>query len=206
MNTIIQLIQETINNAEEQAKQEHLDEKYQVYESLKWKLIGYNIGLLYNEFDIDNLNYTYKDEKERFKGYDKKSIHDARIYLQHKLSLEGIFKSISLAGSNSNDSNIGMGDLVDLNMTDLADIEQKRQSMENVFKVMAQEGHPISMDKVYEEKTEGKVHLIAFHIFVLNKETLDIAIEMLTSLGFNIENRIRFKNSKPRNTRKLELK
>lgn len=35
MNTIIQLIQETINNAEEQAKKEHLDEKYQVYESLK---------------------------------------------------------------------------------------------------------------------------------------------------------------------------
>lgn len=40
----------------------------------------------------------------------------------------------------------------------------------------------------------------------LNKETLDVAIEMLTSLGFNIENRIRFKNSKPSNTRKLELK
>ena len=206
MNTIIQLIQETINNAEEQAKQSHLDEKYQVYESLKWELIGYNIGLLYNEFDIDNLNYTYKDEKERFKGYDKKSIHDARMYLQHRLSVGGIFKSISLAGSHSNDSNIGMGDLIDLNMTDLADIEQKRQSMENVFKIMAQNGHPISMDKVYEEKKEGKAQLIAFHIFVLNKDTLDVAIEMLTSLGFNIENRVRFKNSKPHNTRKLELK
>ena len=206
MNKIIQLIQETIHNAEEQAKQEHLDEKYKVYESLKWKLIGYNIGLLYNEFNIDNLNYTYKDEKERFKEYDKKSIHDARMYLQHKLSIEGIFKSISLAGSNANDSNIGMGDLIDLNMTDLADIEQKRQNMENVFKIMAQTGHPISMDKVYEEKIGDKVQLVAFHIFVLNKETLNMAIEMLTSLGFNIESNVRFKNSKPHMTSKLELK
>lgn len=206
MNKIIQLIQETIYNAEEQAKQEHLDEKYKVYESLKWKLIGYNIGLLYNEFNIDNLNYTYKDEKERFKGYDKKSIHDARMYLQHKLSIEGIFKSISLAGSHANDSNIGMGDLIDLNMSDLADIEQKRQNMENVFKIMAQTGHPISMDKVYEEKTGDKVQLVAFHIFVLNKETLSMAIEMLTSLGFDIENGVRFKNSKPCMTSKLELK
>ena len=206
MNKIIQLIQETIHNAEEQAKQEHLDEKYKVYESLKWKLIGYNIGLLYNEFNIDSLNYTYKDEKERFKEYDKKSIHDARMYLQHKLSIEGIFKSISLAGSNANDSNIGMGDLIDLNMTDLADIEQKRQNMENVFKIMAQTGHPISMDKVYEEKIGDKVQLVAFHIFVLNKETLNMAIEMLTSLGFNIESNVRFKNSKPHMTSKLELK
>ena len=206
MNKIIQLIQETIYNAEEQAKQEHLDEKYKVYESLKWKLIGYNIGLLYNEFNIDSLNYTYKDEKERFKEYDKKSIHDARMYLQHKLSIEGIFKSISLAGSNANDSNIGMGDLIDLNMTDLADIEQKRQNMENVFKIMAQTGHPISMDKVYEEKIGDKVQLVAFHIFVLNKETLNMAIEMLTSLGFNIESNVRFKNSKPHMTSKLELK